>query len=723
MFKIRQIILMLALVSSCFAFSSSAASSVTLYVGDKGYLTTPNPPQSNAAIFQAAWGAQHKALQIVEQSAYGCTVKVTEYFTGVAQVRCDYYWYWYDKNGRQYTNHATTYMSVYCKGVDIVLSTTYMTLQPGEGQYIQYYLSPSISPTPTVRFYSSNTNVATVNSDGYVRGVGSGNATITVKSGAGPDATCNVYVQQVDPTSISITPSTLTAYVGETSSQSLTATLYPSGATSTISWYSSNSNIASVSSGKVTGKGQGTTTIYAKTANGLTSNNCTVTVKYRTPTGISVSPTTLYLPIGESKKLSYSITPSNAKTSVTWSIENGKGVVSLDENGSVVALKAGTAVVKVKTDNGYSGTCKITVPPMPEKISIPEKVSLMYGTSRVLKVTSQPADAYLQLSWTSSDNSIVTVTSDGKIVARKPGVADVTVVASNGVSATCRVEVEAPVFNFIVWTGEDEREVYPLDEKPIVTFSDKNIIVKTSSRQIEYAKESVLRFTMEDASVVRMPESIEMVDRMKLAYKQKAVLEYTLYPTDYDIETTLTWASDNTDVVRVYQSGEVFACGVGTAVVTVTADNGCNASCEITVPEPEFYFVVWLEEGGIVAFPFEEHPQVTYNDSMLKITSDMKELDIAPDKVKKFTINDSNPEASIVTEISKQGASIHQGGDFVSFINCSADMDVYVYTIGGVLVKQAKIDSDGMLYLSLADLENGVYIIKSKEITCKILKK
>ena len=530
-----------------------------------------------------------------------------------------------------------------------------------------------------------------------------------------------ITINEVKPTSISL-PSNITMTVD--SYRTLTPTIYPANATTTLTWQSNGSAASVWQDGTVYAVTEGSATVIVSTDNGL-SAYCNEIVRYAKPTGISLSPSTLYLPIGESKKLSYIVTPSNAQTSVTWSLDDGEGIVSLDDNGTVTALSEGTAVVKVRTDNGYSGTCKITVPPMPEKISIPKKISLMYGTSRVLDVTPQPTDAYLNLSWKSSDNSIVSVTSDGKVMARKPGAVDVTVTASNGVSSTCRVEVEAPVFNFIVWTGEDEKTVYPLAEKPIVTFSDKSIIVKTSSKQIEYAKERVLRFTMEDGSVIRMPESIEMVNWIELAYKQKAQLEYTLYPTDYDIETGLTWASDNTDVVRVNQSGEIYACGVGTAVVTVTAENGCTASCTVMVPEPEFYFVVWLEDGGFVAYPFEEHPQVTYNDGLLKITTDMRELNIESKKVKEFTINDTIPDdiLTIMDENSVSRNNVRHGNDFVSFVGCSADMDVCVYTISGALVKQAKTDSEGMLYLSLEDLDSGVYIIKSEEITCKILKK
>lgn len=720
MFRIRQIIVMLALVLSYLTFIGNAASSLTLYVGHQGYLTTPKPPRNNAILARAVWGAQHKALKIVEQNTYGCTIKVTEYFTGVAQVRCDYYWEWIDAYGYQHTNNASTYMNVYCNGVDIVLTTTNMTLQQGEGQYIQYRLSPTISPAPTVRFYSNNTNVATVNIDGYVKGVSSGKATITIKSGAGSDATCSVTVENTDPTSISI-PSNLTAYVGE--SQSISATLYPSGSSSSISWYSNNTGVATVSSGRVTGVGEGTTTIYATTGNGLRSNNCSVMVKYRTPTGISVSPSTLNLPIGDSRKLSYSVTPSNARTSVTWSLDDYNGVVSLGAEGTVTALKAGTAVARAKTDNGYSATCKITVPPMPESIEIPKKVSLMYGKSRELKVTSQPIDAYLKLTWTSTDNSVVTVTSDGKITARKPGIADVIATASNGVSATCRVEVDEPVFNFIVWTSDESKLVYSLKEKPQVTFSEQNIIVETSQQRVEYAKDKVKKFTLEDATVQRMPLSIDMPEYLELAYKQKMQLEYTLNPADYDIETSLTWTSDNTDVARVNQSGMVTACYPGIAVVTVTAANGCSASCTVTVPDPEFYFVVWLESGGVVAYSLVEHPQVTYNEGILKVATDIKEIMVEPDKVNKFTINGFIPDAVAIDENEMAGKRIVKGNDSVSFVNCRPGMDVYVYTMGGMLIKTAKTDNDGMLYLSLEELDAGVYIVKSEEITSKILKK
>lgn len=207
---------------------------------------------------------------------YGAKVTVNSYFTGTAEVRCDYYYYWYDNYGYMHTNNATTYFQITCNPVTLTINPTSMSLYPEEGQTISYSYSPSnVSPQPTIRFLSSNTNVATVNDNGYVRAVGSGTATITVENSAGPNATCSVNVKEVDPTGISL-PANLILEVDER--KTLTPTIYPSYAKKSLTWSSSDETIATVSSsGSVYGKKKGTVKITVKTHNDY-SDYCNVTV-------------------------------------------------------------------------------------------------------------------------------------------------------------------------------------------------------------------------------------------------------------------------------------------------------------------------------------------------------------------------------------------------------------------------------------------------------------
>lgn len=146
----------------------SAKKTYELYVGDDILLVAPSPPQG--AIFQTAWAGVHKALRVTKDGTYGARVEVTEYFSGIAQVRCDYYWYYY-LNNRQYTRHATTYFDIRCKQVNVRLDKESLSLEKGSGEYLKPIFSPSnFYPQPTVTWHSSNPNVASVNYSGYVRG-------------------------------------------------------------------------------------------------------------------------------------------------------------------------------------------------------------------------------------------------------------------------------------------------------------------------------------------------------------------------------------------------------------------------------------------------------------------------------------------------------------------------------------------------------------------------
>ena len=78
------------------------------------------------------------------------------------------------------------------------------------------------------------------------------------------------------------------------------------------------------------------------------------------PISVSLNKTSLTLDVGKSYTLTKTVSPSNAATSYTWSSSN-TSVATVDGNGKVTAKKAGTATITVKTSNGKTATCKVTV--------------------------------------------------------------------------------------------------------------------------------------------------------------------------------------------------------------------------------------------------------------------------------------------------------------------------------------------------------------------------
>lgn len=266
-------LLRFCVIAILFAMSlaASASTSYDLYVGQSTFVSCPNPPRGS--IYQTSWASRHGSVSVTKDGTYGAKIKVSSYFTGTAQVQCDYYWRWY-VGTRQYTSHATTYYNVTCKQVSIRMNQGGpITLRSGEGASLSVTLSPSISPSPSVTWNSSNSYVAEVSQSGYVLAKQEGTAVISASSNAGSGkASVTINVQRVDVERAEVSPSSVNVLIGETSH--LTLTTYPqySKAEST-SWHSRNPSVASVnSSGIVTGNSLGSTSVYC-VVNGYISSN------------------------------------------------------------------------------------------------------------------------------------------------------------------------------------------------------------------------------------------------------------------------------------------------------------------------------------------------------------------------------------------------------------------------------------------------------------------
>lgn len=129
-------------------------------------------------------------------------------------------------------------------------------------------------------------------------------------------------------------------------------------------FYSSNTSIARISgSNTLVGVAPGTTTVYAY-VNGNTSKkvtfNATVKAKVVEATSVSLNRSSLSLTVGSSSTLTATVLPTNtADKSVTWSSSNTS--VATVPSGTVKAVKPGTATITVRTANGKTATCSVTV--------------------------------------------------------------------------------------------------------------------------------------------------------------------------------------------------------------------------------------------------------------------------------------------------------------------------------------------------------------------------
>lgn len=163
----------------------------------------------------------------------------------------------------------------------ISLSQNNVSFNVGDDPIDVYYtVNPSTAWDNNVNYESNNPNVATVYGS-RIYPIGTGNCVITARATNGVTATINVTVAEstnINAKSIALNKNTLSIYNGTNST--LIATVEPANHTDSILWKSSNTDVATVNNGVVTGKTKGVCTITAySSANENVKAECSVTVK------------------------------------------------------------------------------------------------------------------------------------------------------------------------------------------------------------------------------------------------------------------------------------------------------------------------------------------------------------------------------------------------------------------------------------------------------------
>lgn len=421
----------------------------------------------------------------------------------------------------------------------ITVSPTSKTIKVGENFTITPTVTPASATDKVVTWSSSNNAIASVDTTGKVTGLSTGTATITATThDGGLTATCTVTVSNttINVTGITLDTTAKTMGVGET--YTLKPTITPSNATDkSVEWFSGNPAVASVdTTGKVTAKAIGVAVITATTNDGGYKATCTITVSDSkvSVTGIELTTTSRNMYAGDQYILQTIIKPDNATDkSVTWTSSN-PAIATVDENGIVTALKAGTTTITATTnDGGFKANCIITV--TGEVVNVtgitlsPTTKTMYTGESFILTPTITPDNATNKsVTWTSSDPTIASVDESGIVNAIKKGTATITAKTNDGgFTATC-----------VITVNEGDKKVTGITLTPTT-------------------------------NTIKPGDSF--------------VITPTVTPVDA-ADKSVTWSSSDSSIAKVDSTGKVTALKAGTATITATTnDGGYKATCTVTV--------------------------------------------------------------------------------------------------------------------------------------------
>lgn len=320
----------------------------------------------------------------------------------------------------------------------------------------------------TVFWATSDPQTAAVDADGTVTAKEPG--TVTVRASLHPfdnpeypaDVTAEIEIDIVAGSaaveSVAINEGgTVAMFRGET--KQLTCTVNPPNASEkTVVWsVTEGDDVVSVNAdtGEVTALRPGSATVTVTSrSDAAKSDSCTVTVR-EAVTAVRLNRDSLQLTLTEDGKtatLTAAVEPEEATDrTVRWTAVPD-GIVSV-ENGTVTALKAGTATVRAESvsNPGVYDECEVTVISPVTQITLNHSVypaaseTFEVGLDFVLSATVTPGDATdKRLTWSVLPEDIVSLdAATGTVTALKAGTATVTVSAADGfgASASCVITV------------------------------------------------------------------------------------------------------------------------------------------------------------------------------------------------------------------------------------------------------------------------------------------
>ena len=250
--------------------------------------------------------------------------------------------------------------------LEIKLNPSSITIKEGSLTQISATVMPSNATNRELVWTSSDISIATVNNKGVIKGIKAGTTTIIAKTKDGKVeaiVTVTVETEQKQVESLSFAQENVSVKKNKT--LGLVVEVKPTELSSTkLTWKSSDSSIATVDeNGVVKGLREGTVTITVTSTNGKKAT-CTVTVTEDTipVEEIHLSVGNEIINVGNEKQISATVVPIHATDrELVWT-SSDTSIATVDANGIVRGIKAGTVTITAKTKDGkVKATCTVTI--------------------------------------------------------------------------------------------------------------------------------------------------------------------------------------------------------------------------------------------------------------------------------------------------------------------------------------------------------------------------
>lgn len=459
---------------------------------------------------------------------------------------------------------------------------------------INVYVKPEDATIKDLVYESSNPDVVTVDKDGKIVAVGEGTATVTVKSADDPTKSDTITVTvKIPVTDITVKDNDIT--IGKDETYKIEASVDSEATNKNLTFESSDPETVTVDKdGNITALKDGTVTITVKSEDNSDVTE-TITVTVYDPVTEITAPDEIVLELDDVKDVDAKVNDNATNKGLVYETSDSS-VVKVDNYGNVVAVGEGTATITViSKDNPdikkeitvtvikkYKVTYEIIGDVRPLGVSAP--ASKIYDNGSTVYVSKgYNYEGYVFSGWSTDD---VTVT-DGKFIINK----DVHFTGYFKKSVTDIVIGGIGSELVIGDKGFVDVTVYPndaTDKSMTYSSSDDSIIKVDENGNFEAVGEGTATITViskdnpdvKKEITVTVKKPVVPVDEVVVVKKFITIrngetdkITATVKPDDAT-NKELIYTSSDENVVKVDKDGNIIATGEGSAVITVTLNDG-----------------------------------------------------------------------------------------------------------------------------------------------------
>lgn len=270
---------------------------------------------------------------------------------------------------------------------------------------------------------------------------------------------------------------------------------------------------------------------------------------------IAFKNSSITLGVGQTSGLDVIMTPEDTDTAYTLS-SSDSSVLKI-EGTKAIALAKGDCTVKVKTENGLSDYCDVTVKEAPDKITIPANAEAAVGESFSLKPSDSKKMPNDFFTYTSDNNDVVSIKEDGSVRLMEEGKAVITVTTYNGLSKSCNV------------------------------------------------------------TALKAPTSVKF-DEDSISITQKSTYQLSWEYGKGEGAREVTFTSSDEKIAKVNSKGVVTGVGQGEATITLETFNNLTAKCSVTVTNQFERIRTNLDsKKPMVCLTFDDGPKNSNTKSIL----------------------------------------------------------------------------------------------------------